>query len=110
MTNTVHFCYGDKGTKLFRSFSGQESQKRMVKVVLVILLSSTLTYEQSIKLDSIWSPLKYFTWAWKGEGCGGSEKVKIHQANRKLSRQRFHFTYFQLSTEQYGKEIKRSED
>lgn len=55
----------------------------MKKVVLLILLSSTLTYAQNTKRDSIWSPIRYFVGNWKGEG-GGEPGIGKYQRSYQL--------------------------
>ena len=42
----------------------------MKKLLLLFLLAATVTYGQTNKRDSIWSPIKYFVGTWKGEGGG----------------------------------------
>jgi len=42
----------------------------MKKLPWLFLLVATVTYGQTNKRDSIWSPIKYFVGTWKGEGGG----------------------------------------
>ncbi len=42
----------------------------MKRALLLILLSSAMTFAQTAKRDSIWLPLKHFVGTWRGEGGG----------------------------------------
>jgi hypothetical protein len=50
----------------------------MKKIILALLLSSSLVHAQSNKRDSIWSPIKYFVGSWKGEG-GGEPGIGVYE-------------------------------
>ena len=49
----------------------------MKQTLLIVLLASTMTYGQTNKRDSIWSPIKYFVGTWKGEG-GGEPGIGVY--------------------------------
>jgi hypothetical protein len=42
----------------------------MRSLLFLLLLSSTLTFGQKNKRDSLWTPIQYFAGNWKGEGGG----------------------------------------
>lgn len=56
----------------------------MKKILLLLLLASTITYGQSNKRDSIWAPIKYFVGTWKGEG-GGEPGIGKYERSYQLT-------------------------
>lgn len=55
----------------------------MKTIILLTLLSTTLTFGQNSKRDSIWSPIKYFVGTWKGVG-GGEPGVGNYERSYQL--------------------------
>lgn len=81
-------------SKTFRCFDiriyhGQIGRVVMKKIIFIILLIPTISFSQSIKQDSLWSPFRWFAGEWTGDSEGQPGKGKYERSYTVILNKKF---------------------